>query len=120
MTGLGEALIDVFAHSVDQLVTLEALATCLVIPHLTVALATAGQLTGFDATIRLGIAGTIVGTVYMIDALHLETSNSSIVGITQEASGTAACRLMSLSLAKGIRATNCMQTGICALSMDAA
>lgn len=120
MTGLGEALIDVFADSVDQLVTLEALATCLVIPHLTVALATAGQLTGFDAAIRLGIASTIVGTVHMIDALHLEASDSSIIGITQEASGTAARRLMCLRLAKGIRATNCMQTGIRALSMDAA
>lgn len=120
MTGLGEALIDILADSVDQLVTLEAFATCLVIPHLAVALTTAGQLAGFDAAICLGIASTIVGTVHMINAFHLETSNSSIIGITQEASGTVARRLMSLRLAKSIRATNRMQTGICALSMDAA
>lgn len=121
MTGLRETLVDILTDSsVDQLVTLEAFTTCLMIPHLAVALAAAGQLAGFNATIGFRIAGTIAGTVHMIDALHLEATDSGVIGITQIASGTAARRLMCLRLAQGIRSADRMQAGIGALAMDAA
>lgn len=42
VTGLCETLVDVLADSVDQLITLEALATCPMIPHLAIALTAAG------------------------------------------------------------------------------
>lgn len=56
----------------------------------------------------------------MIDALHFEATDSSIIGITQIASGTAARRLMCLRLAKSIRTADRMQTGIGAFAMDTA
>lgn len=56
----------------------------------------------------------------MIDALHLEATDSGVIGITQIASGTAARRLVCLRLAQGIRSADRMQAGIGALAMDAA
>jgi len=78
------------------------------IPHLAIALSTTGQVTWFNTSIGFRIAGTISGAIHMVDALHLKASDSSVVGVSQESSWTAAQSFVSFRLAIGINATNSM------------
>lgn len=120
VAGLGQALVYILADSIrDQLVTLVAGTHGLVVLHMAVTLTATGQVAGLDAAIGFRVAGTIAGTVLVIDALDLEAAHSGVVGISQVSAGTAAQGLVSLRLAKGIGSANGMSAGIRALAMDA-
>lgn len=120
MAGFGQTLVDIFAHSsTDQLVSFVTGTHGLVVLHLAIALSAAYEVTGLNAAIGLRVAGTISGTVHMIDALHLEAADSSVIGVAKESGRTTAQGLVSLGLAVGIGSANCVQTRIRALAMDA-
>jgi len=87
---LRQALVDILTHSVDQLIALVAGTHSLVVFHLAIALSATCKVAGFNTAIGFRIAGTISGTIHIINALHFEATHSGVVGVTQKSSWTGA------------------------------